>query len=150
MAKKDNSLMRIFLNRMRSGDIDYVDALTDDQLKDINPFVLTMHINGAVSYHDNGADAMVLKLLLVDIMSGKIFDLQTRHRRLLLKTMVAIHQGLKIDDYNFIKPSLKQTEDKEIQAICSIYGCNPRHAKQYYNLVPKDALEEVMEYMTDV
>lgn len=145
--KKDNALQNIFLERMRVGDVEYLDSLTDEQLKEIQPYVMLMWINGA---YGDSTDVATLLIRVANFTSGKIFSLG-QHRRLLLRLLISLHDGLNIRGYRFIKPNIgKKVESLEIQAVCSIFNCSPRHAKQMYNLVPKDVLEEVVEYLNDV
>lgn len=124
-----------FFQAMNEGDFRYVDNMSDDEVKGISPYVLTMWVNGASTNNPEHV------LLTNHVCNGRVFSL-SNHPRLLLKLFVAANSGLGNDRYKFKKASSKK-ESKTIKWIAQHYQCGYHEALQYETLLDKKDLKEL-------
>jgi len=137
MAKQKTDLFKFF-DHMNRGDYDYVDSLTEDEVKGLSAFVVLMWVNGA-----EGSNAPYHVLLTDMYCNPYVFSL-SRHPRLLLKLLVAANSGMGNTRYAFKKNGIKN-HTKELYAISRLYQCGMHEAKQYHEILNADEIEEIVD-----
>lgn len=126
-----------FFDKLNEGDLSYVDQMTDDEVKAISPFVLTMWMSGATSNN-------IEHVILTDTYcNDKIFQL-SKHPRLLLKLFMSANEGIGRDRYKFEK-SVTKEESAVTKLIARHYQCGYNEAKQYKRLLSEKDLKELKE-----
>jgi hypothetical protein len=124
-----------FFDAMNAENYDYVDSMTDEEVKALSPFVLLMWANGAV-------DNPHIHTILTDTyVNPYVFSL-SKHPRLLLKLMVTANGGIDRTRYKF-KKSVTKEQSNLIKIIAEHYQCGYNEAKEIKELLSKDDLKEL-------
>lgn len=137
-AKKQTSDLFKFFNKMNDGDFDYIDQISDDEVKGLAPFVMLMWANGA-----QGANAHIHTLMTDMYCNPYVFSL-SKHPRLLLKLFVAANSDIDNCRYKFRKNGVKG-ETKSLYAISKFYGCGMHEATQYRDLLTDEELNDIVD-----
>ena len=129
------SVLFTFLKKANDGDLDYVDTLTDEEMKTISPFILNGWVIGASS--DNAA-----RTILTDqFLNSKTFSLY-KHPRLLLKLFVSANAGFGNCRFAYKKPRSKSGVKKsEVDAIMWAAGCTNKEAVAYMRILSPEAIK---------
>lgn len=140
MAKQKADIFA-FLNAMNSGDFRYVEEMSDEEVKSLSPFVLSMWANGAKS--NTGIHVWTTDAYCND----KIFSL-TRHPRLLLKLFVAANSEIDNTRYAFQK-SVQTSNKKKVEVLCKVYDIGVTEAQIMLELLTEEELKEAEEIYAD-
>lgn len=137
MSNKKSGDLFGFLNKMNQGDYDYVDQMSNEEIKALAPFVLLMWCNGAKTH-------TVEHTIMTDaICNDKVFSL-SRHPRLLLKLFVAANEGFGGDRYAF-KKATGADKSSVTKLICEHYQCTYQEAKDYQAILSEDDIKKLKE-----
>lgn len=126
-----------FFDRMNAGDLDYVDNISDEEVKGLSPFVISMWLSGA---KQNNVEHV---LLTDNHCNDYIFSLG-KHPRLLLKIFMATNHGISTRGYKFEK-CIGARETNQLKSICRAYQCGIEEARSYLKLLDKDDLKFIEE-----
>lgn len=126
----------LFLAKANQGDLDYVDRMSEDEVKAISPFVL---MGWALGAEENNVHHTVMTDSLVN---DKVFSL-SRHPRLLLKLFVVANNGIDNTRYRFVRPAPSKGT-KEVKAIADYYGCSIREAEDYAPILDKEDRKTIL------
>jgi len=135
MSSKDYDLFEFF-NRMNAGDFDYVDEMSDDEVKKLSPYVLLMWVRGAKSAATRHIHVILTTLYCAD----KVYAL-AKHPRLLLKLFIAANCGIDKTRYGFMKQN--KVNDKTLDKIMQFYDVTLNEAEQYRRLLSEEDLKEL-------
>lgn len=130
-----------FLGAMNDGNYDYVDDMSDVEIKSLSPYVLTMWVNGVTR---NAPEHI---LMTENLVNNKVFSL-SNHPRLLYKLLIAANIDQDNPRYKFKKCGGKKSE-KILTYICQHYGCGMGEARQYVNLLDEESVKELEEIYGD-
>jgi hypothetical protein len=117
---------------MNAEDYDYVDDLTDEEVKGLSAYVMMMWILGS----SEEREARVI--LTNDQVNQYIFTL-AKHPRLLLKLLVSSN-GLGDCRYKFTKTE-GVSGQSDAQLVAKHYNVTEKDAKDYLKVIPKKDLE---------
>lgn len=137
MANKKSDLFG-FLKKMNQEDYGYIDRMSDEEARDLAPFVLLMWANGA-----QGPNAHI-HILLTDMYCNPYVFSLGRHPKLLLKLFVAANGGIDNCRYQFVK-SGPTKESKDLYAICQFYDCGMTDARQIKRILSDEELKDIVE-----
>lgn len=136
------SVLFRFFDAVNREDFQFVDRMTDEEVKEISPYVLLGWMNGAVQ--NNG-----IHVMLTDIYCNqKVFSLQ-KHPRLLLKLFIEANGGIDSTRYKYKKPSISKSHSSEVKAIAAYYGVPLKDAKDYLLLLDADDMKQIMAVYED-
>lgn len=114
------------LNKISHNDYDFVDHLSEDELKSISPYVLQMWIKGA----DNNLDARMV--LTNEVVNPYVFSLGD-HKKLLYK-LLCVSNGFGIDTRYYFKKKSKPQLNKTSALISKYYECTIKEALDCVNV----------------
>lgn len=125
-----------FFDKANRGDFSYVDeVMTDEDIKKISPYVLTMW---------NAVDNPEIHTILTDrYLNGVVFSL-SKHPKLLLKLFIEANGEIDSTKYKFRK-SVSKNESKIIRLIAKHYSVGYDDAKDYYDILDEDSIKEIKE-----
>ena len=124
-----------YFDAVNEGNHSYVDNMSDDEVKEIQPFVLLSWMHGA----NNNTPHHVI---LTDLYCNPyVFSLQ-KHKRLLLKLFIEANGEMGDTRYSFVKPTTKKS-DKNIQAIAKYYQISLKDAADYANLMTEQDIKDI-------
>ena len=126
------------LKRFQHGDYEFVNNLSDDDLKELNPFVMLMW---AAEPMDN---IEAQKIVLDDFIGDKFFELY-KHPKLQMMLMIAAVSGFS-GGYRFMRPSKKSEHDKTVELVMREFSCDRNAATEYLEFLTEDDLAELKEY----
>lgn len=126
-----------FFDKINKGDYAAVDKLSDDDVKELSPFVMLMWMHGAQS---NTAEHVILTNTYCNDF---VFQLG-KHPRLLLKTFVYANSGLGNTRYKFVK-SVSKEETTVLRLIARHYMCGLKEAKDIRRLLSSDDISYLKE-----
>jgi len=130
-----------FLDKMNAEQYDYIDRLSEEDVKKLNTFMLLGWINGA---QQNRAAHV---LLTDEFVNDKVFSLH-KHPRLLLKLLIAANGNIDKTRYQFEK-FVSSEKEKEIKQIAKYYKIGYSTAKQYARVLPKEDIETIKEFYNE-
>lgn len=131
---KNNADLFEFFNKMNQGNIDFVDQMSDDDVKKISPYVLLM-------WHPVDKAAKPIHTLSVaHVVTDKVFSL-SKHPRLLLKLFIAANGGISKTRYEFKK--LKKAECPKVEMIAKFYNVSLSNAIEYSEILTDDEIGEI-------
>ena len=125
-----------FFEKANKGDFSYVDSLSDDEVKKLSPFTLTMWAHGAEKNKSN-------HILFTNVIYNPYVFSFYKHPRLLLKLWIAANEGSN-DRYKFVK-SITQEETKLLTCIAKYYQCGIREAKDIKKLLTDEDMKMIIE-----
>jgi len=126
-----------FLSSCSAGDFRAVDALSDDDVKSLAPYVITGWMNGAQTQTD-------LYVILSDLIcNDSIFSL-SKHPRLQLKLFVAAVGGLPKTKFSYVK-NTGVGATKTIQQVADYYQITTAKAKCDMIAMSQDHITEIVK-----
>lgn len=126
------------LNRFQSGDYSFIDSLSEEDLKELNPFVLLMWAAEPTN------DVEAQKIVLDDFIGDKFFELY-KHPKLQMMLMVAAMSGFS-GGYRFMRPAKKSEQDKNIELVMREFSCGRSAANEYLEFLTDDDLNDMREF----
>ena len=140
MAKKnDRGLLFDFLKAANRGDFGFLDRLSDEDLKEIQPFVVLGWLHGAKDNRD-------AHTILTDVYVNETLFTLHRHPRLVLQTMIAANSGIDNTRYEYVKSTSKK-ETSRVIAVANYYSVTTSEAKDYINILDKKEVDKIVEMM---
>jgi hypothetical protein len=131
----NNDLFQFF-HAMNQGNLEFVDEMTDDEVKKISPYVLLMW------RAKSETSRPIHTLSTAHVCSDKVFSL-SKHPRLLLKLFVAANGGISNTRYEFVKQN--KIHDPELKMIAAFYGVSLSDAEQYRDLLTKEETDQIVK-----
>lgn len=127
------------LNRMNSGDFEYFQKLTPEEMKELPaPYVLMMFARGAEE--NNHYHTMLTNIYV----NSKVFSLY-RHQKLLYLLLTEANSLGDDTRYRFVKDE-KETAGKDVKAVQWYLQCSEVEASMYVRLfISEDELKEIMK-----
>jgi len=119
---------------MNAGDLDYVDQMSDEEVKKMSPYVLLMW--GATDQ----ASRPIHTLSTAHAVADKVFSL-SKHPRLLLKLFVAANGGISKTRYAFRKQ--KKTSEPNVDMIAKFYQVTPTDAVEYMEILTEEEINQI-------
>lgn len=126
-----------FFSKANAGDYQYVDRMSEEEVKAISPFVLTMWGNNAKKNTEMHA------IMTDTYMNDKVFPL-AKHPRLLLKLFIAANSGIDDTRYAFLKAGASKSS-KAVESIADFYNCTLTEARDYAKILTDDDKKWLME-----
>lgn len=137
--KKGNELFDYF-DAVNEGDFSYVDNMSEEDAKKIQPFVLLSWMHGAAQ---NNAEHTIL----TDMYCNRAVFSLSSHRRLLLKMFIEANSEMGDTRYRFVRPKTKKS-DKNIRAVAEYYAIGLKEAADYVTILDEDDLEYINHIIT--
>lgn len=130
------------LGRITAGDYDFFIDMTEEELKEISPYVICLWLRGA---NENRWAHTIMTDVYVN---SKLFELH-KHPKLLF--MLACHANEGIDEtrYSF-KKDVKETETSTIKLIMREFQCNETAARMYQNFLDADDIKQLKAKFKEV
>ena len=136
------SVLFEYFKAVNKGDFDFVNRMSDEEVKSISPYVLLSWMHGAAHNAPH-------HIILTDLYCNDyVFRLQ-KHPRLLLKTFIEANSEMGDTKYNFVKPPTKKS-DKNVQAISRYYDVTLKDAADYATILSDDEIDEIREIIDQV
>lgn len=139
-TERKGDIFKLF-EAINRGDYDYIDALTDEEVKAFSPVVLLMWMHGATSNPETHVT------YTNEYVNPFVFSLQ-KHPRLLLKLFVAANSGMGNTRYKFVKSTTKN-DSLIYRHIAKHYECGYDQAKEIKELLSDDDIKELTEIYGD-
>lgn len=138
MAKKKQYKIDLFevLNKINKEDYQYFDKLTEEERKELSPYVLQRWLFGAQE------NEFLHVILTNQYMNPYTFNLQS-HKLLLYKLACTANGDIDSTRYSFKKPVKNQQFTKEIEGILNYYQCTVDEAFDMYDLLDSEDLQEL-------
>ena len=127
------------LNGISQNDLSLIDTLSEEELKELSPFLLQLWLKGA----DNNVNGRIL--LMNELLNPYTFSL-SQHKKLLYKLM-CVCNGFKIPTRFHISKRKKKTVQKHIKIIMEYYQCSEREAIDYGDIFEKTDIIVIAENM---
>jgi len=124
-----------FFDKVADGDYGYVNNMSDDEVKNLPPFVLLMW--------EGQNDNIIRNIITDQYCNDYVFSL-SKHPRLLLKLFVAAGEGLGHTKYQFVK-SVTNQESTIYKLIAKHFNCGYSEAKDIHKLLSKEDIKELKE-----
>lgn len=128
-----NDIFKLF-ERTSVEDYSFIDSLSEDEIKKIGVYTLTMWAHGATKNN------MVHTVLTDAHFNEYVFSL-SKHPRLLLKLWMFANSGDNTK-YKFVK-SVTNEQTKLYRMIARHYNCGIREAKEIVHLLSEDDIKEL-------
>lgn len=136
---KDKPDIFKFFEKMNRGEYSFVDAMSDDDIKSMAPYVVLCWCHGAQGNAKSG------HVILTDTYCNPVVFSLYKHPRLLLKLFVFANSGFGATRYKFVKSS--NSDDVKLYGmIASYYGCGMREAKEILPMLSDDDIAQLKEY----
>lgn len=126
-----------FFKHMNNEDYDYVDQLSDEEVKGLSAYVLMMWVLGA----SKNKEARII--LTNEQVNQYVFSL-ANHPRLLLKLLVSSN-GLGPSHYKFTKVD-GSSGTSDVQVVSKHYNVTEKDAKDYLKILPKKDVDELKKF----
>lgn len=123
------------LSRITNGDYDFFCNMTEEELKEVAPFVILLWLRGA---HENRWAHVMLTDALVN---SKLFTLY-RHPKLLFMLCCYANSGMDDTRYSF-KKDMKESADKNMKLVMREFSCNESAAKIYERFLTAEDFKEL-------
>lgn len=136
------SLFKLF-DAINDEDFSFVDKMTDEEVKEIAPFVLLGWMHGA---EENTA----IHSIMTDLYCNQYVFSLAKHPRLLLKSFVYANGDIDNTRYKFKKPNQSKTQSKEVKYVASYYGCSLKDAEDYVSILSEQDIKEISSIMKEV
>lgn len=120
----------------------FVDKMTDEEVKEISPFVLLGWMHGAEE------NTNIHSIMTDTYCNPYVFSL-AKHPRLLLKTFVFANGDIDYTRYSFVKPTNKGSSDKTAKNVALYYGCSLKDAGDYVTLLSEENIKHINEIMKE-
>jgi hypothetical protein len=125
-----------FLRKANTGDFAQVDAMTDEEVKKVSPYLLLSWGMGA------DENTSVHSIMTDMYMNDKVFSLH-KHPRLLLKLFVSANCDIDNTRYSFVKGG-SSSQNKETKSIAHYYQCSLREARDYARILTDEDKKEIL------
>lgn len=135
MSNKSADLF-LFLDKMCDGDHKYISELTDDNVKNLNPFTLSMWVNGVQKERET-------RVVLTDLCCNPYIFSLYKHPRLLLHLLSVANEGNR-SKFKFKKTGVS-SKSKILGYICKYYACGLTEAKDTLETLSEEDIEELKE-----
>lgn len=132
----NNSDLFEFFNRMNAGDLQYVDNMSDEEVKKLSPYVLLMW-----NASDKAARP-IHTLSVAHAVADKVFTL-SKHPRLLLKLFISANCNISKTRYVFNKQAKAPAAPEDI-CISKFYNVTLSDALEYKNCLNKTEIEQIL------
>lgn len=123
------------LQKINNGDYDFFLNMTDEEVKELSPYVLALWLRGA--YYNQAEHTIMTEIYL----NRNLFRLH-RHPKLLYCLAIAANSGMDNTRYGFVKDQ-KEGNNKEIKLIMREFTCNEGTAKMYKNFLGDDDIKHL-------
>lgn len=125
-----------FFDKANRGDFQYVDeVMTDEDIKKISPYVLTMW---------NAVDNPHIHTILTDRYLNEVVFSLSKHPKLLLKLFIEANGEIDNTKYQF-KKSVSKNESSIIRLIAKHYSVGYDEAKDYHKILDEKSIKEIKE-----
>jgi len=121
---------------------DFVDDMTDEEVKEVAPFVLLGWMHGA---NDNES----IHTIMTDTYCNPYIFSLSKHPRLLLKLFVYANGDIDNTRYKFKKPKQGTAHSKTMKYIAQYYGCSLKDAADYANILEEGDIKEITNIMKE-
>lgn len=125
------------LRKISDGDLSFFDTLSEEELKEFNPYFLQMWLKNP----DNNFDDRTR--LINEILNPYILSLSA-HKKLLYQLMCVSH-GFGISTRYKLSKSNKSPPRKHIKAIMDYYQCSETEALDYDSILENSDIVEICE-----
>lgn len=129
------------LSRVNAGDYEFFQNMTDDEVKELSPYVLTLWLRGA---RTNRREHTIMTEIFVN---RKLFQLQ-KHPRLLYMLACHANSGMGDSRYSFEKDV--KLKSKPIKLIMRELECSHDAALMYEGLFTDDDIKELEKKYEEV
>lgn len=117
------------LNQISSGRMDFIETLTEEEMKEFQPVVINMWLS-------NPSDAIAARNYYSNlILNEHIFSLP-KHKKLLFKLM-CISQNMGKTSYTFPKSTKKKTNTTSVGVVMDYYNVSKTTAELYLKSLNK-------------
>lgn len=123
------------LSRITAGDYEFFQSMTEEELKEIQPYVIALWLRGA--YEDRWAHVIMTDTFL----NTKLFSL-SRHPKLLLMLATYANSGMGDTRYEFRKDE-RETKKKTTNLIMREFSCNETAARLYEKFLSEEDIKEL-------
>ncbi len=130
------------LSRVTAGDCDFFLNMTEEEVKELSPYVLTLWLRGA----NENRDAHVL--LTDAVVNSKLFSL-SRHPKLLYLLCCYANSGMGRTRYSFINDK-KETTGNKHKVVMREFQCSEAVAKMYLNFLDGDDIKQLEKKYEEV
>ena len=128
-----------YFDAVDRGDFSFIDTLSDDDIKDISPYVLLGWFNGAKSDRN-------IHTVLTDVYCNEYVFPLSKHPRLLLNLFMSANCNISRSGYKFAK-SVTKKETKLVKTIAGYYQCSIRDAKDYLDILDDSDIKKIEQIM---
>lgn len=130
------------LSRVNAGDFDFFLKMTDDEVKELSPYVLALWLRGA---NDNRAEHTIMTN---EFMNTKLFTL-SKHPKLLYLLACYANSGMGNTRYSFIGDK-KEGKPKRTKLVMREFQCTENSAKLYEKLLTEEDFKELEKKYEEV
>lgn len=130
------------LSRVNAGDYDFFLNMSEDEVKELSPYVLALWLRGA---HSNRAEHVIMTDM---IMNTKLFIL-SRHPRLLYLLGCYANCDMGETKYSF-NGDKKEGNAKQTKLVMREFRCNESAAKMYGHFLSEDEYKELEKKYEEV
>lgn len=134
-----STLFKLF-DAINKEDFSFVDEMTDEQVKEVSPFVLLGWMNGAQSNPE-------IHSIMTDLYCNPYVFSLSKHPRLLLKLFVYANGDIDNTRYKFRKPKQGGTSSNTVKSVAQYYECSDKDALDYMDLLTEKEIKEIQETM---
>ena len=135
MAKEYKVDIFKLMHSISNGDMDIIDSYSEDELKTISPYVISMWMKGA----DNNVD--LRSILMNDYLNKYMFSLGN-HKKLLFK-LLCISNNIDPNTRYSFKNKLKKTASKLTKLVAQFHNCSDKHADDIINFLTEDDVIDI-------
>lgn len=126
------------LSRIDNSDFNFIDKLTEDELKSFAPFVVQNWLYGS---YDNKE---IRTVLLNELTNNFVFSLQ-QHPKLLYK-LFCVSSGFGETRHFYPKAIVKESKSNSVKLLMEHYTINKREAMDMLPLYNEESIREVAQY----
>lgn len=135
-------LFKLF-DAINEEDFSFVDKMTDEEVKEVAPFVLLGWMHGA-------QENVEIHSIMTDLYCNPYVFSLSKHPRLLLKAFVYANGDIDNTNYKFKKPSQSSSQTKEVTYIAGYYGCSLKDAASYAKILSEQDIKEITSIMKEM
>lgn len=128
-----------YFDAVDRGDFSFIDKMTDDEVKEISPYVLLGWFNGAKREKN-------VHTVLTDVYCNEMVFPLGKHPRLLLNLFMSANCDISRGGYKFVK-SVSKKESKRLHSIARYYDCTVTEAKDYIQLLDDKEIKIIEQMM---
>lgn len=124
------------LERINSGDTQFIERFSGEDLKGFQPYVVMLWLRGAIDNNEYHV------YLTNELCNEYVFSLGN-HPKLLYKLFCAANGFGDGTRYKFIKPKQRKSQSKEIDLLCEYYNFSPKQAEDALPLLTEDDIIDI-------